>query len=167
MKLLSSTVLLGVASAAVQPAQQILKNPLTSQVENVIKPVSEAWSKSLNNLAESMDHMSAEAKALWEEVNMHFPGSMDKATFFSAPKPHIRKPDSAWDYIVKGADLQSVWVENTLGQKERKVDGQLNQYNLRAKKVDPAKLGVDTVKQYSGYLDDEEEDKASFPITSS
>jgi len=30
------------------------------------------------------------------------------------------------------------------------------------KKVDPSKLGVDTVKQYSGYLDDEKNDKHLF-----
>jgi cathepsin A (carboxypeptidase C) len=38
----------------------------------------------------------------------------------------------------------------------------LEQYNLRGKKVDPSKLGVDTVKQYSGYLDDEANDKHLF-----
>lgn len=82
-------------------------------------------------------------------------------SFVTKPKPNNRKADSTWDYVVKGADVQSVWVENALGQKERKVDGALNQFNLRAKKVDPSKLGIDTVKQYSGYLDDEEEDKVS------
>jgi len=170
MKLLSSAAIIGVA-AAFQP-QQILKdvkNSFTEQIplEDAAKPVAEAWSKSLNHLSESMKSMSAEAKAVWDDVSMHFPDEMSKATFFSAPKPHTRKPDSTWDYVVKGADVQSVLVQNSLGQKERMVDGQLTQYNLRAKKVDPSKLGVDTVKQYSGYLDDEEEDKASFPITSS
>jgi hypothetical protein len=161
MKLLSSTVLLGVASAAVQPGQQVLKNPIVSQIEDAVKPISEAWSMSSNPFAESMAQMSADAKAVWEEVNMHFPSFKDKDFFFSSPKPNTRKSDSTWDYVVKGAELQSVWVENASGQKQRKVDGRLEQYNLRAKKVDPAKLGVDTVKQYSGYLDDEEEDKAS------
>jgi cathepsin A (carboxypeptidase C) len=93
---------------------------------------------------------------------MHFPDAMDKATFFSSPKPNTRKPDSTWDYVVKGADVQSVWVENSKGEKEREIDGKLESYNLRAKKVDPSKLAVDTVKQYSGYLDDEENDKHLF-----
>jgi cathepsin A (carboxypeptidase C) len=57
---------------------------------------------------------------------------------------------------------RSVWVENANGQKERAIDGKLEQYNLRTKKVDPSKLGVDTVKQYSGYLDDEKNDKHLF-----
>jgi cathepsin A (carboxypeptidase C) len=162
MKLLASTVLLGAASAAVSNQQQVLQNPLQSTIKDAAKPVTDAWSKSLNHLAESMKDMTAEAKAIWEEVAMHFPDAMDKATFFSQPKPHVRKPDSVWDYVVKGADVQSVWVENSNGEKEREIDGKLDTYNLRAKKVDPSKLGVDTVKQYSGYLDDEENDKHLF-----
>ena len=47
------------------------------------------------------------------------------------------------------------------------IDGKLETYNLRAKKVDPSKLGVDTVKQFSGYLDDEENDKHLFYCKSS
>ncbi|KUJ20871.1 putative carboxypeptidase Y like protein A [Mollisia scopiformis] len=160
MKLIASTLLLGAASAA---QQQILSNPFKGQnpLKDAVKPVADAWSKSLNHLADSMKDMTAETKALWDEVAMHFPEAMDKATFFSPPKPHTRKPDSAWDYVVKGADVQDVWVENTKGEKEREIDGKLEAYNLRAKKVSPD-LGVDTVKQYSGYLDDEENDKHLF-----
>ena len=92
-----------------------------------------------------------------------FPEAMDKASFFSAPKKHTRRPDSEWDHIIKGADVQSVWVENANGEKERDVDGRLEAYNLRAKKIDPSNLGVDPgVTQYSGYLDDEENDKHLF-----
>lgn len=94
---------------------------------------------------------------------MMFPEAMDKASFFSSPKKHIRRPDSEWDHIMRGADVQSIWVENVKGEKERDVDGKLETYNLRAKKVDPSALGVDpAVKQYSGYLDDEENDKHLF-----
>jgi cathepsin A (carboxypeptidase C) len=75
---------------------------------------------------------------------------------------HTKRPDSEWDHVVKGAEVQSVWVENAQGDKERDVDGKLENYNLRVKKVDPAVLGVDKVKQYSGYLDDEETDKHLF-----
>lgn len=164
MKLLASTVLLGAASAAVTNQQQILKNPLEGQnpLKDAAKPIAEAWSKSLNHLAESMSEMTAEAKAIWDEVTMYFPEEMEKASFFSAPKPHTKKPDSAWDFVVKGSDVQSVWVENADGQKEREIDGKLDSYKLRAKHVDPSKLGVDTVKQYSGYLDDDDNDKHLF-----
>ncbi|KAI9810728.1 MAG: hypothetical protein M1827_006066 [Pycnora praestabilis] len=154
MKVLASTLLLGAASAAIAPEQHILKSP---------KQASEAWSKPLHSLQESLKSLSSEARQVWDEVALMFPEAMDQASFFSAPKPHTRRPDSEWDYVVKGADVQSVWVENTKGEKERDIDGKLENYNLRAKKVDPAKLGVDPgVKQYSGYLDDEEDDKHLF-----
>ncbi|KAK0129637.1 hypothetical protein ONS96_000201 [Cadophora gregata f. sp. sojae] len=164
MKLLASTVLLGAASAAITKQQQILKNPLEGQnpLKDAAKPIANAWSKSLNHLAESMSEMTAEAKAIWDEVTMYFPEEMEKASFFSAPKPHTKKPDNTWDYVVKGSDIQSVWVENANGEKEREIDGKLESYKLRAKHVDPSKLGVDTVKQYSGYLDDDENDKHLF-----
>jgi cathepsin A (carboxypeptidase C) len=163
MKLLASAILLGAASAAV-PQQQVLGNPFRGQnpSKGAAKPLSDAWSKSLNHLAESMKEMTSEAKAVWDEVSMLFPEAMERASFFTAPKPHTRKPDHTWDYVVKGADIQSVWIENSNGETEREIDGKLEQYNLRAKKVDPSKLGVDTVKQYSGYLDDEENDKHLF-----
>lgn len=164
MKLLASAVLLSAASAAIPPQQQIIKHPSTEQssLKDAAKPISDAWSESLHTLSESMKGMTSEARAIWDEVALHFPEAMDKATFFSSPKPHTRKPDCSWDYVVKGADVQSVWIENSKGEKEREIDGKLEAYNLRAKKVDPSKLGVDTVKQYSGYLDDEENDKHLF-----
>lgn len=160
MKLLASTLLLGAATAS---QQQILSdNAQQNPLQEITKPVADAWSKSLGSLSESMKEMSGEVKQVWDEVSMLFPEAMEKANLFSAPKPHVKRPDSTWDYIVKGADVQSVWVENSKGEKEREIDGKLENYNLRAKKVDPSKLGVDTVKQYSGYLDDDENDKHLF-----
>ena len=89
--------------------------------------------------------------------------AIDKASFISSPKKHTRRPDSYWDHIMKGAEVQDIWVENQHGEKEREVDGKLEAYNLRSKKIDPSSLGVDPgVKQYSGYLDDEENDKHLF-----
>ena len=82
----------------------------------------------------------------------------------SPPKRPNRRPDAEWDHIVRGSELQSVWVENAeTGVREREVDGKLENHTLRVKKVDPSALGVDPgVKQYSGYLDDDEEDKHLF-----
>lgn len=161
MKLLASTILLGAASAA---QQQVLSTPKNAQnpLQEPAKAVTDAWAKSLESLTESMDAMTSDVKAIWDDVTSLFPEAMDKSNFFSAPKPNHRKADSTWDYVVKGADVQSVWVENSKGEKEREIDGKLESYNLRAKKVDPSKLGVDTVKQYSGYLDDEANDKHLF-----
>ena len=94
---------------------------------------------------------------------MLYPGAMDQASFFSAPKKHSRRPDTHWDYLTKGADIQSVWIENEKGEREREIDGKLEDFDLRTKKVDPMSLGVDPgVRQYSGYLDDSENDKHLF-----
>ena len=157
MKLLASTVLLG-AAAAVPGQQQVLQNPF----KHVSNPIPDSWTKPLNSLAHAMEGMTDEGKKIWDEVAMLFPEALDQATFFSQPKPAVRRPDSKWDYIMKGVDVQNIWVDKADGELEREIDGKLENYNLRAKKVDPSKLGVDTVKQYSGYLDDEEEDKHLF-----
>lgn len=160
MKVAASALLVGAASAAVAPQQQqILKFPDSF---SELKESTSSWSKPLQNLEESLKSLTGEARAVWDEVAMMFPESFEKAAFFSQPKPHTRKQDSEWDHIIKGADIQSVWVENENGEKQREIDGQLEQYSLRAKKVDPSVLGVDKVKQYSGYLDDDEEDKHLF-----
>ena len=153
MKAVTYLSLLGAASAAYAPAQQPLKLP---------KVTPESWRKPLENLQESLNGLSAEARKVWDEVEMMFPKSFDQANFFSQPKPHTRRPDHEWDHIMRGEDIQNVWVENAKGEKEREIDGKLSNYNLRTKSVDPKSLGVDTVKQYSGYLDDEEEDKHLF-----
>jgi cathepsin A (carboxypeptidase C) len=156
MKVATSALLVG-AAAAVAPQQQVLKFPSSfSELKE------SSFAKGMHNLEDSLKSLTGEARAVWDEVAMMFPESFEKAAFFSPPKPHTRKPDSEWDHIVKGADIQSVWVENENGDKEREIDGKLEQYSLRAKKVDPSVLGVDKVKQYSGYLDDEEEDKHLF-----
>ena len=154
MKAVISTLLVGAASAALMPPQQILKLPESF--------TSDSWMKPLHNLEESLKSLTGEARQIWDEVAMMFPGSFDRANFFSAPKPHTRKGDHEWDHIIKGADVESVWVENAKGEKERELDGKLENYNLRTKTVDPSSLGVDKVKQYSGYLDDEENDKHLF-----
>lgn len=158
MKVAASALLVGAATAAVAPQQQILKVP--EQLQQLTN--SESWSKPLHNLEESLKSLSGEARRIWDEVALMFPESFEQASFFTAPKPHTRKPDHEWEHIVKGADVQSVWVENAQGEKEREIDGKLDNYNLRVKTVDPSSLGVDKVKQYSGYLDDEEEDKHLF-----
>lgn len=155
MKVAASALLLGAASTALAE-QQVFKT------EKPLKEASDAWSKPLHNLEDALKSLTGEAKQLWDEMALMFPDSFDKANFFSSPKPHTRKHDSEWDHILKGSDVQSVWVENADGQKEREVEGKLEAYSLRTKAVDPSTLGVDKVKQYSGYLDDDEDDKHLF-----
>jgi len=161
MKVAASALLVGAATAAVAPQQQVLTFP--EQLSNKLKEAtSDSWTKPLHDLEQSLKSLTGEARRIWDEVALMFPESFEKSSFFSSPKPHTRRPDHEWDYVVKGADVQSVWVENENGEKERDIDGKLENYNLRAKRVDPSVLGVDKVKQYSGYLDDDEEDKHLF-----
>jgi cathepsin A (carboxypeptidase C) len=165
MKLAASTLLLGAATASFAPVQEILNSDAIKQSQKIL-------SKPFHDISESLKSVPEHVREAWTEVSMMFPEALEQATTQTKPKAHRRKPDSEWDHVLKGADVQSVWVENAQGVKERELDGKLENYNLRAKKVDPSKLGVDpTVKQYSGYLDDEEEDKHLFyckrPLASS
>jgi cathepsin A (carboxypeptidase C) len=162
MRLLSATLLAGAASAASPPLQQVL-GAHREYAENVAQKGAEAVSKPLQQLQDQFKSLSGEARQLWEEVSNYFPEAMDSAPLLSLPKRHTRRPDSHWDYHVSGADVQDIWVAGADGTKEREVDGKLEAYNLRAKKVDPSALGIDPgVKQYSGYLDDNEDDKHLF-----
>jgi cathepsin A (carboxypeptidase C) len=106
MRLLASSLLLGAATAAIPPYQHVLKNPLGAAQEAAKPVLKDSWAKPLEQLGHSLNGLTDEAKAVWDEVAMHFPEQMSKASFFSAPKPHVRKPDSVWDYHVKGADIQ-------------------------------------------------------------
>lgn len=155
MKFLASAVLLGATSAVIPPSQHVLKS--------ASKQATDFLSSPLLSFSESLKGLSGDARELWDEVATHFPESVERFITLSKPKPHKRRPDSHWDFITKGADVQNVWVENANGEKERELDGRLESYNLRTRKVDPSKLGVDPgVKQYSGYLDDNENDKHLF-----
>lgn len=159
MRVLPATLLIGAAAAAVPPAQQILQLP---------KQGAESLSKPLHQLQEQLKSLTDDVQELWEDVASIFPDAMDHAPFLSLPKKHTRRPDSHWDHIVRGSDVQSVWVKGSNGQKEREIDGKLETYDLRVKKVDPSDLGIDPdVKQYSGYLDDNENDKHLFYCKSS
>ena len=172
MKVATSALLIGAAAAATTPQQQVLKAPhdavnglkdASSHVSDSMKHASESWADQLHNLGDSLSHLTGEARAIWDEVAMMFPEAMDKASFFSSPKEHTRRPDHEWDHILHGEDIQSVWVENAKGEKEREIEGKLEAYSMRTKKVDPSALGIDPdVKQYSGYLDDNENDKHLF-----
>lgn len=158
MKVAITLLLAGAAAAVAPPQQQVLQFP--KQFPEAAK---NAWSKQLHNLKDVLGSLTDEARAVWDEVAMMYPEDMAKASFFSPPKKHSRRPDHDWDHIVRGSDVQSVWVENENGEKERALSGKLDTYDLRVKKVDPSSLGVDPgTKQYSGYLDDNENDKHLF-----
>lgn len=166
MRISASTVLLGAASAASaasfqNQAQQVLADNF-HKAHDAIKPVADSFAHTtLESFEEAFNGMNSQAKALWDEIKLLVPESaFDKPTWFSKPKAAKRRKD--WDHVVKGADVQKLWVKGADGEKHREVGGQLDNFNLRVKSVDPSKLGVDKVKQYSGYLDDEANDKHLF-----
>ena len=136
---------------------------LPDSIRDTLDDTSSILSKPLHILSESFETLTSEAKQLWNDLAAEFPQAVEEFSFFSSPKRHVRRPDGEWDHIVRGADVQSVWVQGADGEKHREVGGRLESYDLRVKAVDPSKLGVDPdVKQYSGYLDDNENDKHLF-----
>lgn len=157
MRGITAALLAGSAAASVvnqQPLQ--LPKSFPDQAKQV-------FDKQLHNMNDVLKGLTAEAAATWDSVAELFPEDMAAASYFSLPKKHKRRPDHEWDHVVRGSDIQNVWVENEDGEKEREIDGKLDTYDLRVKRVDPSKLGVDRdVKQYSGYLDDSENDKHLF-----
>jgi cathepsin A (carboxypeptidase C) len=95
-----------------------------------------------------------DAAQVWSEVAKLYPqdvlSALQGMVSTSKPKDNIKKlPDSTWDHIVDGARMMSAM--------SGKIDGheQLKGAKLRIK--DPKVLGVDKVKQYSGYLDVEDD----------
>lgn len=165
MKVIVASTLIGAAAALLPQQQQVFKAP--EQISNAIKQsagtISKAsWAKPLHQLEDSLKSLTGDAKKLFDEVAEMFPEAMEAASFLSMPKPHVRKAPGEWDHIVKGADIQDIWVSNENGEQERAIDGKLENYDMRIKKVDPSVLGIDKVKQYSGYLDDNENDKHLF-----
>ena len=113
----------------------------------------------VDSVAEHLQLLPAATRELWDEVENMLPKKLDQMSIKSSPKKHTKRPDEHWDFHVPGKKF------GVLGG-EGKFEGDLDQYRLRGKKVDPAKLGVDPgVKQYSGYLDDDENDKHLFYCT--
>lgn len=130
MKGFVSTLLLGAAASLVAAA-----------------PTDDGW---------SVDMLNEAGKARWREVQAAIPDAK-MSDFFVKPREHTRRPDSEWDHIVRGSDIQDAFTADN-GAKEN-----LDDYALRVKSVDPSKLGVDpNVKQYSGYLDDNSNGKHLF-----
>lgn len=161
MRWSTSALVLGAASSAVGFQNQKVMGGESGQQRIIDVDSAKSWMKPFE---EVFGEISSEAQAVWDEVSMLVPDAVEafkQNALPPKPKKVSRKPDSHWDHVVKGADVQALWTE-TNGERHRQVGGKLENFKLRAKKVDPKKLGVDTVKQYSGYLDDDEEDKHLF-----
>ncbi|KAG9254879.1 Alpha/Beta hydrolase protein [Emericellopsis atlantica] len=161
MRLSQSVLALGAAAAssALAQEQKVLNGGKLPTVDFGAIDTDSWWSPLENLWGEA----SSEIKATWNEVSMLVPGALEtfKKATLAQPEPATRRPASDYDFHVKGADVADIVVE-TEGETHRKVDGELSDYGLRVKSVDPSKLKVDDVKQYSGYLDQYEEDKHLF-----
>lgn len=101
--------------------------------ENLLKKATDALNVPIDNL-------SQDVKTLWSEMTLKFPNAVSSLEFWSKPKPFTKKLNG-WDFHVNNENLPN--------------------HSLRVKKT-PESLGVDKVKQYSGYLDVEDEDKHFF-----
>lgn len=153
MRALAFSLLLG-ASSALSPFQHVMK--ASKQEPNV-------QDSQLYNFQDSFKALTGQVRATWDEVSSLFPEAMKQANTLPPPKGHRRRPDSYWDHITRGAEIQNSWVVIQGEDRSGDVEEHLNAYNLRSKKNNPSVLGVDPgVTQYSGYLDDEENDKHLF-----
>lgn len=95
--------------------------------------------------SEVLGSLSEDLKKSWDEIPLRFPQEVSNLQFVTKPKdPNAIFTKKNWDFTVQSED-----VEN---------------YQLRVNKVkDPKILGIDPhVKQYTGYLDVEDEDKHFF-----
>lgn len=155
MRLAPSALLLGAASSALAGDQVVLGGG------DKAKPATpaNAWDAIQSAIADAGD----QARALWDEVSLLAPDAVaafEKEALGRRPKAANRRPDAEWDHVVRGAEINRLWAAESADKaKDSKV---LGSYDLRARKVDPAALGIDDVKQYSGYLDDNENDKHLF-----
>lgn len=167
-----------VGALAAPPLQQVMQQPQQELSELVANPkpnedhdvpfdliadLREHTVDTLRNLLDdTMDALDTVRDAVEDFADTAASAARAAGTTGRPPKPHTRRPDSTWDHIVRGADVQHAWVDGPRGW-EREIDGHLAAYDLRAKAVDPSELGIDPgVKQFSGYLDDNEEDKHLF-----
>lgn len=165
MRLLPTALVVGAATAAVPPVQHILQEPgkVAEKASEAASSAKDDWTKPLQSFQNHLKSLTDDARELWDEAYTEFSSAIDNNPIFSLPKKHTRRPDAEWNHIVRGADVQGIWTTNADGEKEREIDGRLESYDLRVKKTDPSALGIDPgVKQYTGYLDDNENDKHLF-----
>jgi cathepsin A (carboxypeptidase C) len=152
MRLGIQTLILGAATSALASDQVILGGGLKETAASTWEAIQEA-----------ITGAGDQAQALWDEVTLLAPDAVaafKQAALAQRPKAASRRPESEWDHVVKGAVVNQLWA--TQSEEKGASSRSLNAYDLRVKKVNPAALGVDSVKQYSGYLDDNENDKHLF-----
>lgn len=116
-------------------------------------------SSSYSQLKALYGDIPPEAIPIWNEMAELYPGDTLEAVQKLVskgfkPKQASKRPDSDYDYIITGDELESMFVtQKGTGERRKKFSsGNFKNKKLRVKK--PDSLGVDeNVKQLSGYLD--------------
>lgn len=115
-------------------------------------------STAYSQLKDIHGELSPEVISIWKEVADLYPGDTTDAiqrltSKGFKPKQAAKRPDSEYDYVITGDELESMFVKHQgSGEKRKKYAGNFKNKKLRVKK--PNALGIDEdVKQLSGYLD--------------
>lgn len=127
------------------------QQPLKLDLDSLKETIKDGKKKSMTLLdqvakltGESIDSIDKSIQSTWADMELRYPEMVSKLNFKTKPLFSInKKPESFWDFHVTNPD-------------------KLANYQLRVKKTDPESLGIDDTKQYSGYLDDTQEDKHWF-----
>jgi cathepsin A (carboxypeptidase C) len=160
MKLsVASVAALSLAGGAYAFFPNTEQNPLIASSKS-----SSALSPSIAQIQEQLSALggehTAEAITAWNRIAELYPEDTISAVQAllnkSKPKSGVKKiPDNKWDYVVEGNDVVSA-LGSKIGGHEK-----LKGTKLRIKK--PNGLGIDKdIKQYSGYLDVDDDDKHFF-----
>lgn len=157
MKLSKSTLIATLALTATSTNALVVQNPF-SNIQQALKldlsydkltsKLTDTFEQGKANIIstiakvmnEPLDGLTPEIKNIWLEMLMKFPNSITELNFKAPPKKG-KITTQQFDFHV--------------------TDAQVPNHKLRIKST-PKDLGIDTVKQYSGYLDVVDEDKHFF-----
>ncbi|RLV92904.1 Carboxypeptidase Y [Spathaspora sp. JA1] len=118
-----------------------LPNPLASLQQTLKLDTSYDASNIMQFLKDmTTQAIPEETKKLWTEMVLKFPDTVSKLSFQGPPAKKLREVSSNFIHV---------------------LDKAFPDHGLRIKST-PESLGIDTVKQYSGYLDVKDEDKHFF-----
>ncbi|PVH22191.1 hypothetical protein CXQ85_004861 [Candidozyma haemuli] len=143
----SSASAVSIPMDRLQNVQQVLSDKASS-LSSQYADIRGAWenkkgdvlSKIAQYVKEPIDAIPKDAAALWSEMMLKFPESVSSLKFKN-PASSAKKIARTFDFHVSDAKLPN--------------------HKLRVKST-PEDLGIDSVKQYSGYLDVADEDKHFF-----
>lgn len=143
----SSALAISIPITRLHDVQQILTDKalsLSSQYLNLVDALDSKKGDVLLKIAqyvkEPVESIPKDAAALWLEMMLKFP-ELVTSLKFKSPASRVKKITRNFDFHVSNAKLPN--------------------HKLRVKST-PEDLGIDKVKQYSGYLDVAEEDKHFF-----